>query len=106
MLTMVNIGDRDIGNRVSSMSRPTIVESMSHMAQLKPGQWATIIEVQTGASDRMRLMGLGICVGRRVKILKDGDPMILQVYDSRIGLSARLGRRVIVIAQAEGEAGE
>jgi hypothetical protein len=31
-----------------------------------------------------------------VLLLKSGDPTILQVYGSRIGLSARLGRLIVV----------
>lgn len=58
--------------------------------------WATVTEVLADEQDLLRLMGLGICTGRRVQLLKSGDPMILRVYGTRIGLSARLARQVRV----------
>ncbi len=39
---------------------------------------------------------MGICIGRRVQLIKKGDPMIVRVLGSRLGISARLGHRVIV----------
>ena len=39
---------------------------------------------------------LGVCVGRRVELVKGGDPLILRVFGSRLGLSAALAARVRV----------
>jgi Fe2+ transport system protein FeoA len=35
-------------------------------------------------------------VGRRVELVKGGDPLILRVFGSRLGLSAALAARVRV----------
>jgi Fe2+ transport system protein FeoA len=35
-------------------------------------------------------------VGRRVELVKSGDPLILRVFGSRLGLSASLAARVHV----------
>ena len=77
--------------------------SCINLMQLQPRCWATITDVCTDPCDAARLMGLGICAGRRVQMLKGGDPLILQVYNSRIGLSARLARHVQVVAQREAD---
>lgn len=41
-------------------------------------------------------MSLGVCTGRTVELIKAGDPLILKVFATRIGLSARLAARVTV----------
>jgi Fe2+ transport system protein FeoA len=42
------------------------------------------------------LKSLGICVGRRVQLAKVGDPLIVRVLGTRVGLSARLAECVVV----------
>jgi Fe2+ transport system protein FeoA len=46
--------------------------------------------------DGQRLKAMGVCLSRKVELVKAGDPLILRVLGSRIGLSARLARRVWV----------
>ncbi len=48
-----------------------------------------------------RLKAMGICQGRKVMLVRAGDPLILRVLGSRIGLSARLAHRVSVSACAD-----
>ena len=43
-----------------------------------------------------RLMAMGVCAGRQVEVIKPGDPMILRVFGSRLGISSRLANRVTV----------
>lgn len=43
-----------------------------------------------------RLQSMGVCIGRRVEVIKTGDPLIIRVFGSRIGLSARMAAHVIV----------
>jgi len=43
-----------------------------------------------------RLKTLGVCSGRRIELLRGGDPLILRVFGTRLGLSARLAARVRV----------
>jgi Fe2+ transport system protein FeoA len=73
------------------------------LTQLQPRRWATVTDVETSPSDLSRLTGLGICTGRRLQMVKAGDPMILQVYGTRIGLSARLAALVRVVANVEAD---
>ena len=90
---------------------------MAHQAapatlQPTPGEWgnlcglprstsARVVRVEAGAEDSSRLMALGICVGRCVQIVKLGDPLIIEVVGTRVGLSARLAASVFVELMAE-----
>ena len=78
------------------MSIAPIQEETICLTQLAPGQSGTICDVEASPGDVLRLMGLGICAGRRLETLKLGDPLILRVYGTRIGLAAALARRVKV----------
>lgn len=52
--------------------------------------------VEAGEADMERLMAMGVCAGRTVELVRTGDPLILKVFGSRIGVSARLACRVMV----------
>lgn len=84
-----------------STSRPqNATPALVSLQALKPGHCGQVREVTAPEDDRHRLLGLGICRGRRVQLVKHGDPLILRVYGSRIGLSARLAAQVQVEACA------
>jgi Fe2+ transport system protein FeoA len=57
---------------------------------------AVVRRVDTDDEDIQRLKTLGICLGRRVELVRVGDPLILKVFGSRLGLSASLACRVHV----------
>lgn len=64
--------------------------------ELGPSQCGTVCEVDAADGGAGQLMAMGVCVGRQVEVVKPGDPLILRVLGSRIGVSARLARRVRV----------
>jgi Fe2+ transport system protein FeoA len=41
-------------------------------------------------------MAMGLCVGREIDVVRQGNPLIVRVLGARIGVSGRLARRVIV----------
>lgn len=47
-------------------------------------------------ADVERLKAMGLCLGRRVELVRAGDPLILRVLGVRIGVSARLARGIAV----------
>ena len=53
-------------------------------------------DISTDDEDTHRLKTLGVCVGRRVELIRSGNPLILKVFGSRLGLSAELAARVRV----------
>jgi Fe2+ transport system protein FeoA len=64
--------------------------------ELPPHVCAVVRHIATDDEDTRRLKTLGVCVGRRVELVRSGDPLILKVFGSRLGLSAELARRVRV----------
>lgn len=64
--------------------------------ELPPRACAVVREVATDDEDTLRLKTLGVCVGRRVELVRQGDPLILKIFGSRLGLSAELAARVRV----------
>jgi len=67
-----------------------------YLHQLKPHQCAVVQEVEAPDSDLERLMAMGVCGGRTVELVQLGDPLILKVYGTRVGLSARLAAKIRV----------
>jgi len=63
---------------------------------LPPRVCAVVRSVETDDEDTLRLKTLGVCVGRRLELVRVGDPLILKIFGSRLGLSAELAQRVQV----------
>jgi len=53
-------------------------------------------QVTMDDEDTHRLKTLGVCVGRRVELVRSGNPLILKVFGSRLGISGELAARVQV----------
>jgi Fe2+ transport system protein FeoA len=70
----------------ANIALPTILE----------GQCGIVTSLDAGDAEVERLKTLGVCVGRKVMLVQSGDPLILKVLGSRIGVSARLAARVKV----------
>ena len=66
------------------------------LASARPDQVAVVASVDVPADDAARLMALGVCAGRKVQIVKQGDPLIVRVVGTRVGVSARLAEQVAV----------
>ena len=64
--------------------------------ELPPRVCAIVRGISTDDEDTQRLKTLGVCVGRRVELVRAGDPLILKVFGSRLGISAELAARVSV----------
>ena len=62
--------------------------------KLPPQLCAVVRRIDSEDEDIQRLKTLGICIGRRVELVKAGDPIIVRVFGSRLGLSVELASRV------------
>jgi Fe2+ transport system protein FeoA len=83
------------------ISRRLATDETTTLAALTARETARIIRVAAGSEDASRLMALGICIGRQVQVVKQGDPLIVSVVGARVGLSARLASAVTVqVAEA------
>jgi Fe2+ transport system protein FeoA len=76
----------------------TIIDQapLVRLDELPPRTCAVVRSVSTDDEDTHRLKTLGVCVGRRVELIRAGNPLILKVFGSRLGISAELAARVQV----------
>ncbi len=63
---------------------------------LELGHCGVITDLDLAESDDKRLRTLGICPGRRVWMVRSGDPMVVKVMGSRLGLAQELAKQVSV----------
>jgi Fe2+ transport system protein FeoA len=74
------------------MEPPALVR----LDELPPRVCAVVRRVETEDEETQRLKTLGVCIGRRVELVRTGDPLILKIFGSRLGLSGQLATRVFV----------
>ncbi len=55
---------------------------------------AVVRRIETDGEEVQRLKSLGLCVGRQIEVVKTGDPLIVMIFGSRIGLSTSLAKFV------------
>jgi Fe2+ transport system protein FeoA len=61
------------------------------------------ISALAAASDEQnRLESMGLCIGRTVEVVQGGDPMIVRVLGTRIGIAAVLAAAVRIDTGHEG----
>lgn len=53
--------------------------------------------VDASEAHTRRLAGLGLTVGRELRVVKCGEPTIVQIYGTRIGIAKSLARGVRVV---------
>ena len=70
--------------------------TLVRLDELPPRICAVVRSISTYDEDTHRLKTLGVCVGRRVELVRAGNPLILKVFGSRLGISAELAARVQV----------
>ena len=70
--------------------------SLVRLDALPPRVCAVVRSVEMDDDDTHRLKTLGVCVGRRLELVRSGNPLILKIFGSRLGLSAELAQRVQV----------
>ncbi|TWT46912.1 FeoA family protein [Botrimarina hoheduenensis] len=70
--------------------RSTVSTAEVCMSQLGVGSRARVARIVGDSQDVVRLKALGVCEGRWVEVLRQGDAWVLRVLGSRIGVSRRL----------------
>ena len=66
------------------------------LTELPPRLCGIVRKIETDDEETARLKTLGVCSGRRVELVRSGDPLILKIFGTRLGLSAALAARVQV----------
>jgi Fe2+ transport system protein FeoA len=75
------------------------------LSELPVGATARVHGAELDADSRARLRGLGLTDNSVLRVCKQGEPCVVQVRTTRIGMSGRIARHVVVIpAAADGAA--
>ena len=64
--------------------------------RIEPGHCGIVRDVEAGSDDVHQLKSMGVCAGRKVMLVQAGDPLVLKVMGTRLGVSSRLAARVLV----------
>lgn len=68
---------------------------LEDLATAKIGTYECI-DLTVNGDAAVRMKQLGLCKGRQIHLLAAGDPMILRIGDTEIGLSRELARQIHV----------
>lgn len=69
------------------------------LSQLTEGSRGRLLSTELEGRDREILSALGFATGCRFRICRAGDPWIVQVKSTRIGLANEVARRVLVLPE-------
>lgn len=72
------------------------------LTELPVGSLARFQGSDLGAGDIALLQALGLTASCSFRVCKAGNPWIVQVRDTRIGLAAAIARRLVVVTEAAG----
>jgi Fe2+ transport system protein FeoA len=82
-------------DQVAAPSTPPTTQPR-RLTTLAPRDIARVTRLDGEHEGVVRLKALGVCVGRRLELVKAGDPLIVRVLGARVGLSALLASVVYV----------
>ena len=85
-------------DRKDSADKPAteIAKSRCGLNELPSISRAVVLHIEPAGEAMQRLMAMGLCVGRELEVVRQGNPLILRLLGARIGVSSRLARHVIV----------
>ncbi|MBI5684637.1 MAG: ferrous iron transport protein A [Verrucomicrobia bacterium] len=64
--------------------------------ELPSGSRGVVHHIETAETAMHRLMAMGLCVGREVHVVRQGNPLILGLLGACIGVSSRLAHHVLI----------
>jgi Fe2+ transport system protein FeoA len=76
---------------------PPATPASATLAELRVGDCARFVATELRAEDRELLSALGLAAGCRLRVCRAGDPWIVQVRTTRIGLADSVARTIRVI---------
>lgn len=88
----------------SEEARALGAEIEVELARLAVGTRARVVRVDSEGGDAERMKALGLCEGRRLEVLRAGDPLIVRVHGSRFGIAAARARCILVRIERGGAA--
>ena len=64
--------------------------------ELPSGSRAVVARIDAADAAVHRLMAMGLCVGREVEMVRQGNPLIVRMLGARIGIAGRVAQNIIV----------
>ena len=64
--------------------------------ELPSGARAIVHRIERTDDALQRLMAMGLCAGREVEVVRQGNPLILRLLGARVGISGRVARHILV----------
>jgi len=89
-----------VPSRVASSLSPVQAPAPVSLAQLRPGTMARMHAAHLTREDCALLRAIGLSERCLLRVCKSGEPCIVQVRATRIGLSRELARSILVIPEA------
>jgi Fe2+ transport system protein FeoA len=71
------------------------------LTELEPGIVARLHETRLDDETRLFLRSLGLTDASTLRVCKRGEPLIIQVRTTRVGLSRAVGHEILVVPEAE-----
>jgi len=81
----------------------TFARSAVRLSDMHVGASARMHDVQLDAVTRQRLASLGLTENCELRLCKGGEPYIVQVRSTRIGLSKAVAQQIFVLPQVDVE---
>lgn len=78
-----------------------IVPATVRLTELGAGERGRLHAADLAGHDREMLQALGLAKHCRFRLCKAGNPWIVQVRSTRVGLSGAVARRILVIPERE-----
>lgn len=83
-------------HEADSMSTPAVCR----LTELRPGSLAHLHDDNLAGEDWALLSALGLSLRSEVRVCKAGNPWIVQVRSTRIGLADDVARQILVVPAA------
>ncbi len=103
---MISVPDADRASPPETPERPLEKsfrsEKIGYLSRFPAGAAGTIVDVNAESDLQGRLMGMGLFVGTRFRLLQGGGgsrkPLLLAVGETRIALGPEIARSILVEA--------
>ena len=74
-------------------------ESTRRLSELEVGDVARMVDAAIDPEAQSLLQALGLTDNSRLRVCKRGEPCVVQVRATRIGISSRIARHITVVTE-------
>jgi Fe2+ transport system protein FeoA len=67
-----------------------------NLNEIPSGTRAIVHRIDAADAAVQRLMAMGLCVGRELEVVRQGNPLIVRMLGARIGVSGRVAKHILV----------